>query len=100
MDTASIAAAFIAQQASQLQTAVAAKMLRMNADSAKDAANLLQAASANASRLANVAARALAATSISQSGSRCQSTVVRGFQGSRLGAPGRMTKSYLFPTPR
>ena len=56
MDTASIAAAFIAQQASQLQTAVAAKMLRMNADGAKDAANLLQAASENASRLANVSA--------------------------------------------
>jgi hypothetical protein len=43
MDVASIAAAFIAQQAGQLQMAVAAKMARMNADRA-DVVKLLEAA--------------------------------------------------------
>ena len=38
MDTASIAAAFVAAQAGQLQTAVAAKMLRMNAQASADTA--------------------------------------------------------------
>jgi hypothetical protein len=55
MDVASIAAAFIAQQAGQLQTAAAAKMLRMNADTAQDAVKLLEAAQQNFNRLANVA---------------------------------------------
>jgi hypothetical protein len=55
MDIASIAAAFVACQASQLQTAMAAKMLRMNADSAADVAKLLQSAQQNFARLANVA---------------------------------------------
>jgi hypothetical protein len=55
MDIASIAAAFIAQQAGQLQMAVAAKMLRMNAQSANDVAKLLEAAQQNFNRLANVA---------------------------------------------
>ncbi len=56
MDVASIAAAFIAQQTAQLQTAVAAKMLRMNADQANNAEQLLQAAQQNFKSLANVAA--------------------------------------------
>ena len=55
MDVASIAAAFVAAQAGQLQTAVAAKMARMNADASADTAKLLQAAQQNFSRLANVA---------------------------------------------
>ncbi|MEA2866750.1 MAG: hypothetical protein QOE39_1465 [Bradyrhizobium sp.] len=55
MDTASIAAAFIGAQAAQLQTAVAAKMLRMNADASADVAKLLEAAQQNFDRLANVA---------------------------------------------
>ena len=55
MDVASIAAAFIAQQAAQVQTAAAAKMLRMNAQSGNDVAKLLEAAQQNFSRLANVA---------------------------------------------
>ena len=55
MDVASIAAAFVAAQAAQFQTAVAAKMLRMNADASADAAKLLEAAQQNFSRLANVA---------------------------------------------
>jgi hypothetical protein len=56
MEPSSIAAAFVASQTSQLQTAVAAKMLKMNADMASSAAQLLDAASQNLDRLANVAA--------------------------------------------
>jgi hypothetical protein len=55
MDIGSIAAAFIAQQAGQAQLAVAAKILRMNADSANSVAKLLDAAQQNFDRLANVA---------------------------------------------
>jgi hypothetical protein len=55
MEVASIAAAFIAAQASQMQTAVAAKMLKMNADQASNAARLLEAAEQNLKSLANVA---------------------------------------------
>ena len=55
MDVASIAAAFVAAQAGELQTAVAAKMMRMNADASADAAKLLDAAGRNFNRLANVA---------------------------------------------
>ena len=55
MDIASIAAAFVGAQAAQLQTAAAAKMLRMNADASADAAKLLEAAQQNFNRLANVA---------------------------------------------
>jgi hypothetical protein len=56
MNPASIAAAFIAAQAGQVQTAVAAKMLKMNADAASSVAQLLDAAQQNMNRLANVAA--------------------------------------------
>jgi hypothetical protein len=52
----SIASAFVAAQAGQLQMAVAAKMLRMNADAAADVAKVLQAAQQNFDRLANAAA--------------------------------------------
>lgn len=55
MDVASIAAAFIASTVGQMQTAVAAKMLKMNADGAANAAKLLDAAAQNFNRLANVA---------------------------------------------
>jgi hypothetical protein len=55
MNVASIAAAFVAAQAAQLQTAAAAKMLRMNADASADVAKLLEAAQQNCNRLANVA---------------------------------------------
>jgi hypothetical protein len=55
MDVGSIAAAFIAQQAGQVQMAVAAKMLQMNAQSGNDVAKLLEAAQQNFNRLANVA---------------------------------------------
>ena len=52
---ASIAASFIAAQAGQLQQAVAAQMLKMNASASADTAKLLDAAQQNFSRLANVA---------------------------------------------
>jgi hypothetical protein len=52
---ASIAASFIAAQAGQLQQAVAAKMLKMDAGASADGAKLLEAAQQNFSRLANVA---------------------------------------------
>jgi hypothetical protein len=55
MDVASIAAAVVGAQAAQLQTAAAAKMLRVNADASADVAKLLEAAQQNFSRLANVA---------------------------------------------
>ena len=55
MDIASIAAALVAAQAGQLQTAMAAKMLKMNAGAADHAAKLLQAAQQNFNQLANVA---------------------------------------------
>ena len=57
MDVTSIAAAFIAQQAGQVQMAVAAKMLRMNAETgaAANALKLIEAAQQNFDRLANVA---------------------------------------------
>ena len=52
---ASIAAAFVAAQAGQLQQAVAAKMMQMNANASADTAKLLEAAQQNFSSLANVA---------------------------------------------
>jgi hypothetical protein len=55
MDVASIASAFIAAQAGELQSAVAAKMMRMNADASAGVAQLLEAASKNLNSLANVA---------------------------------------------
>ena len=55
MDVASIAAAFIAAQTGRMQTAVAAQMLKMNANASADVAQLLDAAQQNFSRLANVA---------------------------------------------
>ena len=44
MDPVSIATAFVRQQASQFQTAAAAKMMKMNADGAQAIAQLLDAA--------------------------------------------------------
>ena len=52
----SIAAAFVASQAAQLQMAVAAKMLRMNADAEKGIVQLISAAQQNLNSLANVSA--------------------------------------------
>jgi hypothetical protein len=55
MDVASIANAFIGMSAAKLQTAAAAKMMKMNAGNERSVALLLDAAQKNASSLANVA---------------------------------------------
>ena len=56
MDTASLASAFIGAQMSQVQMAMAADMMRMNADSAKSVVQLIDAAQKNMQSLANVGA--------------------------------------------
>ncbi len=56
MDTAAIASAFVGARAAQVQMAVAAEMLRMNADAAKSVVQVIEAAQENLNRLANVAA--------------------------------------------
>ena len=55
MNVASIASAFIAAQASQVQTAAATKMMRMNADAAAGIVEVLESAQTNLKSLANVA---------------------------------------------
>ena len=54
MDVSSLAAAMAGAQIGRLQLAAAAKMMKMNADGAADAAKLLEAASQNMKSLANV----------------------------------------------
>jgi hypothetical protein len=56
MDPASIAAALVASQIGNVQMAVAAKMLRMNADNSSAIVQVLDAAQKNLQSLANVAA--------------------------------------------
>ena len=56
MDVSALAAAFVGAKAAQVQMAVAAKMLRMNADSAASVVQVLEAAQQNMDKLANVAA--------------------------------------------
>lgn len=55
MGFAAIAAVFVASQISQLQTAMAAKMTKMNADAASNGVKLLDAAAQNFNPRANVA---------------------------------------------
>ena len=55
MDPTSLVSAFAGAQMSQLQMAIAAKMMRMNADAAASAAQIIDAAQQNMSNLANVA---------------------------------------------
>jgi hypothetical protein len=55
MDSADLASAFVTARAGQTQLAVAAKMLRMNADAAQSVVQLLEAGQANIDKLANVA---------------------------------------------
>jgi hypothetical protein len=56
MDVGSLASAMIASRAGQTQLAVAARMLKMNADSEKSAVlTLLNAAQANSGKLASAA---------------------------------------------
>ena len=56
MDVAALATDLASARIGQLQLAIAAKMLRMNADSAADAVKMIEAAQQNIDRLANVAA--------------------------------------------
>jgi hypothetical protein len=56
MNVGSIAAAAVAAKAAEMQMAVAARMLRMNADAASQVVNLIEAAQQNLDKLANVPA--------------------------------------------
>jgi hypothetical protein len=56
MDEVALASAFIGATIGQAQLAVAAKLMRMNADAAQSAVKLIDAAQQNIDRLANVAA--------------------------------------------
>jgi len=56
MDPTSLVAAMVGAQMSSVQMALAAKMLRMNADSASAIVQVLDAAQKNLASLANVAA--------------------------------------------
>lgn len=56
MDPTSLAAAMVGAQMSQVQMAIAAKMLRMNADAAASVVQVIDAAQQNLQSLANVAA--------------------------------------------
>jgi hypothetical protein len=51
-----LVSAFIGARVGQVQLAVAAKMLRMNADAAQSVVKMIDAAQQNIDRLANVAA--------------------------------------------
>ena len=55
MDAGSIVSGLIASRSAEIQIAVAARLLRMNADTEGAVAQLLDAANRNASALANVA---------------------------------------------
>ena len=56
MDIGALASAFVGAKAAEVQMAVAAKMLRMNADAAASIVQVIDAAQENMDRLANVAA--------------------------------------------
>ena len=56
MDPASLATAMVGAQMSQVQMAIAAKMMRMNAASTASVVQLIDAAQKNMQSLANVAA--------------------------------------------
>jgi len=56
MDVTALASAFLGAKAAEIQMAVAAKMLKMNADAAKSVAQVIEAAQDILNRLANVAA--------------------------------------------
>ena len=55
MDTAAIAASFAGAKAAQVQMAVAAKIMKMNAESAQAVVALLDASQANIERLVSSA---------------------------------------------
>jgi hypothetical protein len=55
MDIGVVATAFVGAKTAELQLAIAAKMLRMNADAAASVAKIIDAAQAGMDRLLNVA---------------------------------------------
>jgi hypothetical protein len=55
MDTAALAASFAAAQTAQLQMAVAAKIMKMNADSAQAVVKLIDESQANIASLVGAA---------------------------------------------
>ena len=55
MDVSSLAAAMVGAQAGRLQLAVAAKMMKMNADNAASIVQMIDAAQKNLGQLAGVA---------------------------------------------
>jgi hypothetical protein len=56
MDVGALATAFVGAKTGEVQLAIAAKMLRMNADAAASVVKMIDAAQANMDRLTNVAA--------------------------------------------
>jgi hypothetical protein len=56
MDSVALPSAMVGAKAAQTQIAVAAEMMKMNADAAASIVQVLEAAQQNISRLANVAA--------------------------------------------
>jgi hypothetical protein len=56
MDVSSLAAAMVGAQAGRAQTAIAAKMLKMNADNAASVVQMIDSASKNLTNAANAAA--------------------------------------------
>jgi len=56
MDTVALVSGLLSAQTAQIQTAVTARLMKMNADSARAVADMLVAGQANLNRLANVAA--------------------------------------------
>ena len=55
MDVTALASAFIGAKAAEVQMAVAAKMMRMNADATQSVVQAIDAAQENLNRLPNVA---------------------------------------------
>jgi len=56
MDIGALASAFVGAKIAEVQMAVAARMLRINADTAASVVQVIDAAQQNMDRLANVAA--------------------------------------------
>ena len=56
MDIGALASAFVGAKIAEVQMAVAARMLRINADAAASVVQVIDAAQQNMDRLANVAA--------------------------------------------
>jgi hypothetical protein len=55
MEVAALAAGLMAAKTGQIQTAVAAKMMKMNLDASKQVVQMLEAGNANLEKLSNLA---------------------------------------------